>query len=199
MLTAASDATTVAAASTCTMVLLVSTFPSFSAPPPLTRDGGYLPRAACRVPWQPTAGASASVASRQSRNGELAGHSGLLCSRTRSRQALRLCDRKLSAVGSHGLAARHVPGNAQIQEVPIQWAAAVPRAKDHRRCRGMICLLLEKAPFRVPFAHALVVRLCMWKQLSLCFRAEASEDCSPVCHPHLVTLSITRPHCVRSL
>ena len=101
----------------------------------------------CRVP-RATAANSLSryerQCSRQSRKGELTGHSGLLCSRTRSRQAHRPCGRKLSAVGSHGLAARHVPGNAQIAETRIKWAAAVPRADDHRRCRAaMVLVLLE--------------------------------------------------------
>ena len=152
----------------------------------------------CRVPRATAANSryECQCTSRQSRNGELPGHSSLLCSRTRSRQALRLCDRKLSAVGSHGLAARHVPGNAQIPEIRIQWAAAVPRANDHRRCRGMILLLLEKARVRGPFVHAVVVFFRMFTQLILYFGAEASEVTFPVWHPNLVTLSITRPHCV---
>ena len=99
-----------ASASTSTMLLLPSTSPSFALPPPFTRDGGYLPRA--------TAASSRyerQCTSRQSRKGELPGHSGLLCSRTRSRQARRLCDRKLSAVGSHGLAARHHQATLKFQ------------------------------------------------------------------------------------
>ncbi len=41
------------AASTCEMVLLSSTLPLFAVPPPLTRDGGYLLRAACHRSKQP--------------------------------------------------------------------------------------------------------------------------------------------------
>jgi hypothetical protein len=55
---------------------------------------------------------------------------------------------------------------------------------------------LEKARLPGPFEQALVVHFCMWKQLSLHFEAEARTMYFPVCYPNLVTLSITRPHCV---
>jgi hypothetical protein len=60
----------------------------------------------------------------------------------------------------------------------------------------MIFLLLEKARVRGPLAHAFVVLFRMYKQLILYIAGEASEVTFPVCHPNLVTLSITRPHCV---
>ena len=60
----------------------------------------------------------------------------------------------------------------------------------------MIFFLLEKAWVLGPFAHEFVVRFRKWTQLSLYFGAEARKVFCPVWHPNLVTLSITRLHCV---
>jgi hypothetical protein len=60
----------------------------------------------------------------------------------------------------------------------------------------MILCLLEKARVLAPLAHAFVVLSCQLKQLILFCGAEAREVTLPVWRPNLVTLSITRPHCV---
>jgi len=72
----------------------------------------------------------------------------------------------------------------------------VKRAMDDRRRQMMILFLLEKARVLAPLAHAVVVRFCQVKQLILFCGAEARDVTFPVWRPNLVTLSITRPHCV---
>jgi hypothetical protein len=67
---------------------------------------------------------------------------------------------------------------------------------DDRRRQMMILCLLEKARVLAPLAQAFVVLSCQLKQLILFCGAEAREVTFPVWRPNLVTLSITRPHCV---